>query len=84
MLGASAVGDDTYSFSSLASSSEDAVSETTCSCSSPLLTVIFPDLVMYPSFSEVDYCIRRQKGDAELIMLMNSSQDVLYVYICTR
>ena len=42
------------------------------------------DPVMYPSFSEVDYCIRRQKGDAELIMLMNSSQDVLYVYICTR
>lgn len=42
------------------------------------------DPVMYPSFSEVDYCIRRQKGDAELIMLMNSSQDVLYVYTCTR
>ena len=42
------------------------------------------DPVMYPSFSEVNYCIRRQKGDAELIMLMNSSQDVLYVYICTR
>ena len=42
------------------------------------------DPVMYPSFSEVDYCIRRQKGDAELIMLMNSSQDVFYVYICTR
>lgn len=42
------------------------------------------DPVMYPSFSEVDYCIRRQKGDAEPIMLMNSSQDVLYVYICTR
>ena len=42
------------------------------------------DPVMYPSFSEVDYCIRRQKGDAELIMFMNSSQDVLYVYICTR
>lgn len=42
------------------------------------------DPVMYPSFSEVDYCIRRQKGDAELIILMNSSQDVLYVYICTR
>ena len=42
------------------------------------------DPVMYPSFSEVDYCITRQKGDAELIMLMNSSQDVLYVYICTR
>ena len=42
------------------------------------------DPVMYPSFSEVDYCIRRQKGDAELIMLINSSQDVLYVYICTR
>lgn len=42
------------------------------------------DPVMYPSFSEVNYCIRRQKGDAELIMLMNSSQDVLYVYTCTR
>ena len=42
------------------------------------------DPVMYPSFSEVDYCIRRQNGDAELIMLMNSSQDVLYVYTCTR
>lgn len=42
------------------------------------------DPVMYPSFSEIDYCIRRQKGDAELIMLMNSSQDVLYVYSCTR
>ena len=40
--------------------------------------------VMYPSFSEIDYCIRRKKGDAELIMLMNSSQDVLYVYSCTR
>ena len=38
------------------------------------------DPVMYPSFSEVNYCIRRQKGDAELIMLMNSSQDVLYMY----
>lgn len=42
------------------------------------------DPVMYPSFSEVDYCIRRQKGDAELIMLMSSSQDMLYVYTCTR
>lgn len=42
------------------------------------------DPVMYPSFSEVNYCIRRQKGDAELIMLMNGSQDVLYVYTCTR
>ena len=42
------------------------------------------DPVTYPSFSEVDYCIRRQKGDAELIMLMSSSQDVLYVYTCTR
>lgn len=42
------------------------------------------DPVMYPSFSEVNYCIRRQRGDAELIMLMNSSQDVLYVYTCTR
>ena len=31
------------------------------------------DPVMYPSFSEVDYCIRRQKGDAELIMLMNEN-----------
>ena len=42
------------------------------------------DPVMYPSFSEINYCIRRQKGDAELIMLMNSSQDVLYVYTRTR
>lgn len=42
------------------------------------------DPVMYPSFSEVNYYIRRQKGDTELIMLMNSSQDVLYVYTCTR
>lgn len=42
------------------------------------------DPVMYPSFSEVNYCIRRKKGDTELIMLMNSSQDVLYVYTCTR
>ena len=42
------------------------------------------DPVMYPSFSEIDYCIRRQKGDAELIMLMSSSQDMLYVYTCTR
>ena len=39
---------------------------------------------MYPSFSEINYCIRRQKGDAELIMLMSSSQDMLYVYTCTR
>ena len=30
------------------------------------------------------YCIRRKKGDAELIMLMSSSQDMLYVYTCTR
>ena len=37
------------------------------------------DPVMYPSFSEIDYCIRRKRGDAELIMLMNSSQDMLYV-----
>lgn len=42
------------------------------------------DPVMYPSFSEINYCIRRQKGDAELIMLMSSSQDMLYVYTCTR
>lgn len=42
------------------------------------------DPVMYPSFSEINYCIRRKKGDAELIMLMSSSQDMLYVYTCTR
>ena len=42
------------------------------------------DPVMYPSFSEIDYCIRRKKGDAELVMLMSSSQDMLYVYTCTR
>ena len=42
------------------------------------------DPVMYPSFSEINYCIRKQKGDAELIMLMSSSQDMLYVYTCTR
>ena len=33
---------------------------------------------------EINYCIRRKKGDAELIMLMSSSQDMLYVYTCTR
>ena len=42
------------------------------------------DPIMYPSFSEIDYCIRRKRGDAELIMLMSSSQDMLYVYTCTR
>lgn len=42
------------------------------------------DPIMYPSFSEIDYCIRRKNGDAELIMLMSSSQDMLYVYACTR
>ena len=42
------------------------------------------DPVMYPSFSEINYCIRRKKGDTELIMLMSSSQDMLYVYTCTR
>ena len=42
------------------------------------------DPIMYPSFSEINYCIRRKKGDAELIMLMSSSQDMLYVYACTR
>ncbi len=42
------------------------------------------DPIMYPSFSEIDYCIRRKNGDAELIMLMSSSQDMLYVYTCTR
>ena len=42
------------------------------------------DPTMYPSISEINYCIRRQKGDAELIMLMSSSQDMLYVYACTR
>ena len=40
------------------------------------------DPIMYPSFSEIDYCIKN--GDAELIMLMSSSQDMLYVYACTR
>ena len=42
------------------------------------------DPVMYPTFSEINYCKRRKKGDAELIMLMSSSQDMLYVYTCTR
>ena len=42
------------------------------------------DPIMYPSFSEIDYCIRRKNGDAELIMLMSSSQDMLYVYACSR
>ena len=42
------------------------------------------DPIMYPSFSEIDYCIRRKNGDAEPIMLMSSSQDMLYVYTYTR
>lgn len=38
----------------------------------------------YPSFSTIDYCIRKQVRDSKLVILLDSADNILYLYKCSR
>lgn len=40
--------------------------------------------LQYPPFDKIDYCTRKRKGDSQVILLLNCSDNILYVYTCSR